>query len=139
MIKIKYDINLIKYISLFETMTGVKLKDCFVDVNDNIVFVVDEIYVGKAIGKNSQNIRNLENLIKKRIKIVGFSNDIRRFIKNLVYPSRVRDIEVDGKIIKITPYDMKTKGFLIGRDSKNLKNLKNSIKRYFDIDDVKIV
>jgi len=65
--KIKYDENLIKYISVFESITNTKLKDCIAE-DDRLLFIVEEGQIGKAIGKQGSNIRRLEDLLKKRVR-----------------------------------------------------------------------
>ena len=39
MTKITYDANLLKIMTLFETLTGTRLKDCFYDDNNLLTFV----------------------------------------------------------------------------------------------------
>lgn len=135
--KIKYDINIIKYISLFESVTRAKLKDCIVD--NRVIFITNENEIGKAIGKNGNNIRKIENILKKKIKVVEFSNDVQQFIRNMIYPLQAKEIRDDDGNITITGPDTKTKALLIGRESQNLKNLKNAVKRYFPVKDIKVV
>ena len=67
MSKIKYDSESMKLITLFESMTGAKVKDCI--ANDKLVFVMEENEMGRAIGKNGINIKRLENKLKKKIKL----------------------------------------------------------------------
>ena len=55
MTKIKYDANIMKYMSLFESITRVKLKDCIAD--DKLTFIVEEGGIGRAIGKNGSNAK----------------------------------------------------------------------------------
>jgi len=43
---IKYDTDTIKLINLFEKVSDVKVKDCL--VNENIIFIVNKGYMGKA-------------------------------------------------------------------------------------------
>ena len=57
-----------RYISLFESLTGAKVKDCI--VNDIVIFIVHENEMGKAIGKQGSNIKRIENILKKKIKLV---------------------------------------------------------------------
>ena len=135
--KIKYDINLIKYISLFESVTKAKLKDCI--ANNRIIFVTNENEIGKAIGKNGSNIRRVENILKKKIKVVEFSQDVQQFIRNMIYPLQARDIKDEDGTITITGPDTKTKALLIGRERQNLENLKNAVKRYFPVKDIKVI
>ena len=67
-IKIKFDIELMKFISLFEKITKINAKDCFKS-GAKLVFIVNPGYIGKAIGKGGVNIKKLESLFKKKIKI----------------------------------------------------------------------
>jgi len=137
MTKIKYDVNIMKYMSLFETLTQTKLKDCI--INDKVIFIVEENQIGKAIGKKGINVKKIENILKKKIKIAEFNSNVLQFIQNFIYPLKVKDIKEENKVITIIGPDTKTKGLLIGRDAKNLNNLKSIVKRYFDIDDIKVI
>lgn len=140
MSKIKYDAEIMKIIQIFETVTGAKLKDCIqYDQNQRIVFIVNEGEIGKAIGKKGSNIRKLENMFNKKIRVVGFSHEITQFVRNMIAPLQVNNVEEkEGEII-ITGQDTKTKGLIIGRNKQNLNNLITMVKRYFDIEDIKVV
>ncbi len=126
-----------KYITLFETITQAQVKDCV--VNEIILFIVQENEIGKAIGKNGVNIRKMESILKKRIKIVEFNGDKLRFIQNFLYPLRLKEIKEEEGIIKLYGPDTKTKGMIIGRDSSNLNHLKDIVRRYFKVEDIKVV
>ena len=135
--KITYDSNLMKVIALFESITQTQLKDCFV-INDVFHFVLNPEDMGKAIGKSGSNIKRIEFLLKKKVKVVEFSNDLAKFIKNLIYPMTADSVDVDGKSVTIRSRDSKTKGLLIGRDSRNLSSYREIISRYFDIGELKV-
>ena len=137
MIRIKYNIDVMKYISLFESMTGAKVKDCI--VNDTIVFIIHENEMGKAIGKQGSNIKKVENILKKRIKLVEFNNDISQFVQNLIYPLKAKEIKEEENIVTIYGPDTKTRGMLIGRDRHNINSINDIVKRYFKIEEVKVV
>ena len=137
MSKIKYDFNLMNYIKLFEDLTRAKLKDCI--SNEQLIFVVEEGEIGRAIGKNGSNVKRLEGILNKKIKVVEFSNDVKQFIRNFIMPLSVKDVNEENSIISIVGPDTKTKGLLIGRESKNLNNLKSVVGRYFKIEDIRIV
>ena len=137
MSKIKYDITVMNYMKLFENITRAKLRDCI--SNEQLIFVVEENEIGKAIGKNGSNVRRLEGMLNKKIKIVEFSPDVKQFIRNFVMPLQVNDITEEGGVINIAGPDTKTKGLLIGRDRKNLDNLKKIVSRYFKVEDIKVV
>tara|TARA_Y100000310_G_scaffold296626_1_gene329024 strand:+ start:17181 stop:17594 length:414 start_codon:yes stop_codon:yes gene_type:complete len=135
--KIRYDIKLIKYISLFETLAGVNVKDC-IDT-EPITFVVEETQIGKAIGRNGANVKRLERVFNRKIKILEFNPDVLQFLKNLVYPIKADDMQIKDNTVIISVRDNTSKGLLIGRESQNLKNTTQIAKRYFEIDGIKVV
>ena len=126
-----------KYMQLFENLTRAKLKDCI--ASEQLIFIVEENEIGKAIGKGGSNVRRLEGLLNKKIKIVEFNPDVKHFIRNFVMPLQVKEINEEENIITITGPDTKTKGLLIGRERKNLENLKGVVKRYFEVEDIKVI
>ena len=136
MTRIKYDANILKYMSLFESISGAKLKDCIAD--DNLMFIVEEGELGKAIGKKAANVRMLENVLKKKIRIIEFNPDVSNFIKNLIYPINARDVNQEGGIVTIAVDGVESKSRLIGRDRRNLNNIKSIVKRYFDVEEIKV-
>tara|TARA_B100000315_G_scaffold218087_1_gene219154 strand:- start:26 stop:412 length:387 start_codon:yes stop_codon:yes gene_type:complete len=127
-----------KYISLFESLTGANIKDCI--VNDVIFFIVHENEMGKAIGKQGANIKRVENALKKKIRLAEFSSDVSQFIQNLIYPLKAKEIkeEEDG-IISIYVDDRKTKGLIIGRDRHNINSVVDIVKRHFKVEEIKVV
>ena len=135
--KIKFNANLMKLISIFDSITHVSAKDC---IDDNIIiFIVNQGDIGKAIGRGGINIKRLERLFKKKIKIIEFNSDPVLFVKNVVSPLKVSEIKLEGSTIVITSPDSKTRGLLIGRGAVNLRGFENIVKRYFPIDEIKIV
>ena len=136
MVKIKYDADLMQYISLFESLTGAKVKDCIVD--DSILFIVHENEMGKAIGKEGSNIKRVENTLKKKIRLVEFSNNVLQFVGNLISTIKAKEIKEEDGIITIYGKDTKSKGILIGRDRHNLNQINDIVKRYFGVKEVKV-
>lgn len=135
MARIKFNPEHIKILNLFERVTRVPAKDCIIDEKE-IVFIVSEGYGSRAIGKKGQNAKKLEKILSKRIKIAELSEDITTFISNLCYPLKNIEIEQQDDNITIKGHDVKTKGLLIGRNSKNLKKLESMVKRYFDFNKI---
>ena len=138
MVKIKYDSQLMKTMSVFEQVTHAKLKDA-VDQENRILFVTEENEAGRAIGRHHSYSEKLARLLKRKIKIVEFNPDVKGFIRNLVYPLNTRDIEESQGTITISSGDPETKRILIGRDAKNLKDLRSVVKRFFDIQEIRII
>jgi len=135
MTRIKYDINLMKFISFFENLTRSKVKDC-IDSGSSLIFVVQKGEIGKAIGKNASNIKKIENLLKRKVRVIEFDEDVAKFVRNVLAPIKVDEVElVDSKVVIRDP-NMKTKGMIIGRDASNLKKHKEIVSRYFPIEDI---
>src|SRR3989344_3801696 len=136
--KIVYDTKLMQWMTLFENLSGVRLKDAFLR-NASVNFIVDKGNLFKAVGKNGATVKKIENLIKKKIRIIEFNDDICKFVEHFIYPIKAEKIEFEDKILKIYVHGAGTKGLLIGRESKNLKELKEILSRYFDIIEIKIM
>ena len=139
MIKIKYDLNLMKFMSFFESLTNTKLKDCFIDNNSLLVFVVEENQIAKAIGKKGVNAKRIKEKLNRKIKIVEFNPHLEIFVANLISPLKAKEIKINDKVVTIVGPDTKTKGLLIGRNGQNLRNYEETVKRYFDIKEIKVI
>ncbi|MBI2659238.1 NusA-like transcription termination signal-binding factor, partial [Candidatus Woesearchaeota archaeon] len=92
-----------KLITLFEFMTGAKVKDCI--SNDRLIFVMEENEMGKAIGKNGINIKRMENKLRKKVKLVEFSSDVLQFVRNMVYPIELSGIKQENNNLIISAKD----------------------------------
>lgn len=137
--KIKYDMNVMQFISMFESATGAQLHDCFMQ-DERIVFVVKQGQIGRALGKGGMNIRKLEDYLKKKIRIIEFNEDVLQFVRNAVHPLKIEEISEEEGIITIIPPDSKTRGYLIGRGAANLRSTESVVKRYFEnIKEIKVV
>ena len=124
--------------SLFENLADVKVKDVYLK-EDLIVFVIEKGGMWKAIGKNGSQIKKIQDVLKKKIKVVEFDENVEKFVENLLKPIEVEKVEFLEGIVEIRAKDMRTKGLLIGRESKNLKEMQDVLNRYFKIDVVKIL
>lgn len=137
MARIKYDIDAMKFMSMFESMTGAKLKDCIIS-EGVITFIVEEGELGKAIGKKGSNVRRLENSFKKKIRISEFSDNLVKFIQNLTYPAKIEEVKRDDNTVIITAADSQSRGNLIGRGASILRAYEAIVKRYYDIEEIKV-
>jgi len=131
----KLDIKTIGYINIFEQVTRAKVKDCFVD--DGLVFVVQEGFLGKAIGKKGENVKKLAEKFKQKIRIIGFNSDVAKFVQNLLFPIKGYEIRKEDDKVVISCEEMKLKGQIYGRDRSNLKWINSMVNRYFK--DIEVV
>ena len=127
-----------KFMSLFESITRSKLKDCIIKEN-MILFIVQPNEIGKAVGAKGVNVRKLERILKKKVKIVEFNPEPVNFIKNLVHPLQVKEITEDKGTYTLAPVDLKTRGLLIGRNATHLRAYEEIIKRYFPLKELKVI
>ena len=135
--KIKYTRELLERMNLFLRATGAGLKDCF-EGEDTLYFVVENGEIGKAIGKGGIIVKELQNKLQRKIRIIEFHPDAAEFVKNVIYPLTVDGVEVHGTIVVVHSLDRNTKGLLIGRNAKNLNMLTKVVQRYFTVDEIKV-
>jgi len=132
-----------RYIALFESITGANVKDCILDDDVNrVIFVVKEGDIGVAIGRNGKNIHLLEKMTGKKHEIIEHSENPAQFIKNALRPARVNEIRIterpDGKSIAVVSVNPRDKGVAIGKNGKNAERIRFLAKRYFQIQNVSI-
>ncbi|HZX12061.1 MAG TPA: NusA-like transcription termination signal-binding factor [Candidatus Nanoarchaeia archaeon] len=125
--------DIIQYITLFENVTGASVKDCLLQEN-SLIFIVEEGNVQKAL----RGSRKIEQLTKKHVSIIGYSEDIQKFLLNLLYPEKPDSINQEGKLVLIHVQDAKTKGRIFGRSRERLQWINTLVKKYFDIEEVRV-
>lgn len=138
--QVTLDTETIRLITLFENLTGAGVRDCLVDNAASVVyFVIEEGEVGKAIGKNGSIVKKTENLIKKDIKLFEFSNDVERFVRNLIPQTNLVKLKNEnGRNVMDIWVDKRYKAVVIGRDGKNLKIFKELLQRNHDVSKVMV-
>ena len=117
------------YSKVMERISNSRIKDSFQD-EDQIIFIAYPGTLGKVLGKGAENVKKAQLKLKKRVKVVEFSPSTESFVKNLIYPLKVREITEESEEVIIKDPDKKTKSLLIGRNAKNLKLLNSVVKRY---------
>ena len=140
---IKFTSKEMRYIALFQSITGATVKDCIVDNDLNrIIFVVKEGSIGMAIGKKGKNIHTLERMTGKKHEVIEHSDNPAQFIKNALKPAKVDEVRItermDGKTIAVISVNPKDKGVAIGKNGRNAERIRFLAKRYFQIQNVSI-
>ena len=124
-----------RYLNLFGKITQVSTRFCF-RYNEAIVFCVPKELVSKAIGENGNNVRRINEILGKRIKIVPSPRglqDARKFMENIVSPVTFKNLEIVGNEIVITA-GSQSKAALIGRDKRRLRELQKVAKDFFGME-----
>ena len=128
----------IRLLTLFENMTNVSVRDCFI-TEDSIYYIVEEGKVGLAIGKNGNSIKNVERVVGKRVKVYEHSNDIKSFVKNLIPQCReVKVIDENGLVKVEIKVSKNSRGLVIGRGGEKIKIYKQILKRVHNVSDIRV-
>lgn len=140
---IKLTTDQMRLMSLFQNVTGATARDCVEDEKqDRVIFVVNEGKMGLAIGKGGSHIKNLQNIVKRNVELVEYSDDPTKFLKNILNSKLVSEVKMnkrdDGTLQAIVTVDPKKKGIVVGREGRNAEKARLLAKRYFEISSVLI-
>jgi transcription termination/antitermination protein NusA len=144
MTEIKLTSDELRLISLFQSITSATARDCIVDDKmDRVIFVVNKGQMGLAIGKGGSTIKQLQNMVAKKIELVEFSDDAAEFIRNMLNADMINDVRIseraDGTKQAVVTVDPRKKGAVVGREGRNAEKARLLARRYFQISNVLIV
>jgi N utilization substance protein A len=138
--KIRLGSDDIKYITLFETLTGARVKDC-IQVENAMGFLVDKGDMGLAIGKNGASIEKVRTALGKGVFVAEFADDASDFVKNMFSPVKIKHVRIretaEEKVadIDVARNDRKR---VIGQEGIRIKIAKELSKRHYNIDNINI-
>jgi len=140
MTEVKLTTEGIRYIALFESLTGAIARDCYVDdENDRVIFVVKNGDMGLAIGKNGNNINRVKKSIGKHIEIVEYSDEVAEFVANALQPVFVKKVQVvvkENRKLAYVEVMSKDRGIAIGKNGRNIQKAKALAQRHYGLEDV---
>lgn len=141
--KIKLTSDELRLMSLFQSVTSVTARDCVVDDKmERVIFIVNRGQMGLAIGKGGATIRQLQNVVTKKVELVEYSDDASDFVRNILNPQMVNDVKItqrtDGSKQAVVLVDAKRKGIVVGKEGRNAEKARLLAKRYFQISNVLI-
>ena len=134
---IKYTSEEIQLINHIEKITKTTIKDCIIEPN-NVTFIVKKGEIGQIIGKNGSIINKIKKELRREINVYEHSDKPEDFIKNLLYPVKIQEIEIKNNIATVKVED-KSKKRAIGKEGKKIKKVKILVNRHFPITEVKII
>ena len=121
-----------RHLNLFGRVTHISTRFCF-PYNEHVVFSVPMALVSKAVGENGRNIKKLNEILGKRVKVVPSPNGIKdaeKFIERVISPTQFREIEVVDDTIVITA-GSQNKAALLGRNKRRFLELQKIVKNFF--------
>jgi len=139
--KIRLTADEMRYIALFESVTGATSRDCLIDRDNNkIIFVTKQNEAGLAIGAGGSKVKALKRMTGREVEIVEFADTPLEFIRNVFSPARIKEVRIteklDGRKIAVVSVDPRDKGAAIGRGGEKAERGRNLVKRYYDIDNI---
>jgi len=142
--KIKLTSDELRLMSLFQNVTNAMARDCIVDNRmDRVIFVVNKGQMGLAIGKGGTTIKQLQNVVTKKVELVEYSDDAPEFIGKVLNSEMIQEIQIsertDGTRQAIVIVDPRKKGVVVGKEGRNAEKARLLAKRYFQISNVLIV
>ncbi len=135
-----FDSNSLELLRMFEMHTHAKANDVVQD-GDNIIFLVEEGSLAKAIGKAGSTLQRLRQALKpKTVEVVEDAEDLRVFVAKVLRGANIREIMVEENPSRvIVSVDSATRGLAIGRNGVTIKKLRFLLKRKFNVGEAKIV
>ena len=98
MTEIKLTSDELRLMSLFQSITSATTRDCIVDDKmDRVIFVVNKGQMGLAIGKGGSTIKQLQNMVARKIELVEFSDDAVEFIRNMLNADMINDVRLSER------------------------------------------
>ena len=133
---IKFDNDIILSMNLFSDVTSVIPRDC-INFEDKTIFVVNQGQAGLAIGKNGIKIKMLQEMLKKEVIVIEYSDDPVKLFENVIRPNKLISgyITVSGN----SQNNKKVEASVDGKVSNNrIRLIKMLMQRYFNIVSINI-
>ncbi len=127
------DMQGIRYLNLFEKITGIRTRFLF-NYNNMIVFCVPRPFLSKALGRDNSNLKKINQILKKKIRIVatplGIGN-AERFIQSIINPISFKNITIAEDLITITA-GSQNKAALLGRNKRRFLEMQKIVEDFFN-------
>jgi len=127
------DMQSLRHLNLFEKITQIQTRFCF-PYNNTIIFCVPKPLLFKAIGKNASNLREISQIIGRRVRVVPSPRgieDVKPFIEAIISPVTFKDVEVTDNEIIVTAGGTQNKAAMLGRNKQRLLEMEKIIKGFF--------
>lgn len=139
MATVTYDTENIRTMNMFESVTGVEAIDV-ITKEDEVYFIVPEGKAGMAIGKGGKIVKKIQNKIGKDVKIYEYSDNLGKFLNNLV-PTDLRGVDIedeDGEKKVEISVSSDNKGRVVGKNGNKIDSIRDILQRTHGVDEVKV-
>lgn len=125
----------LRYLNLFRKITNIPTRYCF-SYNETLMFCVEKHELARALGRNGENLREISNITKKRIRILPIPQGIensKSFIQAVIAPVTFKEMEITPNEIIINA-GPENKAALLGRNKRRFLEMKEIVKDFFKLD-----
>ena len=120
--------------NVFSDVTSIPARDSLTE-DDKIIFVVSQGQAGISIGKNGTKIKMLQEMLKKEVIVVEYSDDPVKLFENMIRPNKL----LSGYVAKDQDNSKKLEVTVETKLSySKIKLIKSLMQRYFNITNVNI-
>jgi len=129
----------ILYMKALDEIAGVPAKDCLIKGNQ-IIFLIDESFMGKAIGRKGALVKILSDKLGKQVELVAYDKKPDQFVKKMLKDLQVNSAEVavvEGKKSLFVSMSFESKRKLLNNASK-LKKVRELLQRDYGIDSIRL-
>ena len=131
-----------RFIALLAAESGASVRDCVVEADGRLLFVVAPDDMAAAIGPDGRTVRGLEDRLDREIRLIADAERAEDFVANALAPAAVYGVEIgedeDGETVAVADVDPEDRGAAIGAGGRNVEAARLLAKRHFDVDDVRI-
>ncbi len=130
------DMQTMRYINILDRASKVKTRKCFI-YNNTIIFAVPRDMMSKAIGFNASNVRKIQDVLGKKVRIIEEPNgidDAKIFIEDIVNPVRFKSLEVKDSSFILTAGGTQVKATLLGRNKRRYQELDKIMQDTFGME-----
>lgn len=131
---IKLTTDHIRTVGVFERLTGVHVKDCLMD-EECVYFLIEPGKMGVAIGKDGNKIKNVGKTLGKSVKIFEYADTPEEMVKNFIPNLKSMEFKDNIMTVSIPVNDRST---VIGKNGRNIKIIREFLKRHFKIENLRL-
>lgn len=130
-----------RLVALFETETEATARDCVIDdEHDRVIFVVKTGEMGKAIGRDGEHVKGLEEELGTSVKLVEDAPTAEGFVANALAPAAVYNVTISENDDRLAYAEVAQEdhGAAIGSEGKNIEAARTLARRHHDIDNIEL-
>jgi N utilization substance protein A len=112
-----------RFIALVEEESGATVRDCVVEDDGRLLFVVAPDDMAAAVGPDGRTVRRLEERLDREIRLVADAERAEDFVANALAPAAVYGVTIEdeeGRTDAAADVDPDDRGIAIGADGRNV-------------------